>query len=121
MLLTTHDMAEAESACDRVTFIDRGRLLATESPDALLRLLSRHEHIECVGAAREVLDALGALDGVGDVAVTGERARIQVTSDAAVGEVMRVLVAAGVTSVRVGRPTLEEFYLGLVGDRGMGV
>ena len=42
-------------------------------------------------------------------------------TEAAVAEVMRCLVAAGVTSVRVTRPSLEEVYFGLVGDRGMEV
>ena len=32
VLLTTHDMAEAESVCDRVSLIDAGRLLRTEDP-----------------------------------------------------------------------------------------
>lgn len=32
ILLTTHDMVEAETVCDRFTLIDRGRQLATESP-----------------------------------------------------------------------------------------
>src|SRR5262249_57279250 len=30
VLVTTHDMAEAEAICDRVTMIDGGRLLGTE-------------------------------------------------------------------------------------------
>lgn len=49
VFLTTHDMAEAEAeaVCDQVTLIDRGRVLATESPTAL----SRYERIECVGVA----------------------------------------------------------------------
>ncbi len=121
VFLTTHDMAEAEAVCDRVTLIDRGGLLATESPTALSRLLSRHERIECVGAAAGVLEELESLRGVERVTVTVDSARIDVGSEAAVGEVMRWLVAAGVTSVRVTRPTLEEVYLGLVGDRGMGI
>jgi ABC-2 type transport system ATP-binding protein len=121
VFLTTHDMAEAESVCDRVTLIDRGRVLATESPGALSRLLSRFERIECTGASTAVLDELGAMDVVDRLTVTAESARIDVTSDAAVAEVMRWLVAAGVTSVRVTRPSLEEVYLGLVGDRGMEV
>ena len=121
VFLTTHDMAEAEALCDRVTLIDRGTLLATESPVALSRLLSRHERIECVGAAAPVLEQLESLRGVERVTVTAESARIDVGSDAAVGDVMRWLVAAGVTSVRVTRPTLEEVYLGLVGERGMEV
>ncbi len=36
-LLCTHDMAEAEALADRVGILDRGRLLALESPDALQR------------------------------------------------------------------------------------
>src|SRR5436190_11933180 len=35
ILLATHDMVEAETVCDRVTLIDRGRIVATESPGTL--------------------------------------------------------------------------------------
>ena len=121
VFLTTHDMAEAEAVCDRVTLIDKGRVLATESPTALSRLLSRHERIECIGADADVLERLGSMAGVTRVTVNAESARIDLDTEAAVGEVMRRLVAAGVTSVRVTRPSLEEVYLGLVGDRGLGV
>jgi len=121
VFLTTHDMAEAEAVCDRVTLIDRGRVLATESPDALSRLLSRHDRIECVGADASVLEELRGVSGVERVTVTAESTRIDVSADTAVADVMRRLVNAGVTSVRVTRPTLEEVYLGLVGDRGLEV
>jgi len=77
VFLTTHDMAEAEAVCDRVTLIDRGQVLATESPGALSRLLSRHERIECVGAAASVLEDLGALACVERVTVPVESARIE--------------------------------------------
>lgn len=121
VFLTTHDMAEAEAVCDRVTLIDRGQVLATESPTALSRLLSRYERIECVGAGATVLEDLDALACVERVTVTADSARIELATEAAIGEVMRRLVAAGVTSVRVTRPSLEEVYLGMVGDRGMGI
>jgi ABC-2 type transport system ATP-binding protein len=121
IFLTTHDMGEAEAVCDRVTLIDRGRVLATESPAALSRLLSRYERVECSGAGDSVIEEVASIEGVERVSVEGGTARIDVTSEAAVGEVMRSLVAAGVTSLRVTRPSLEEVYLGLVGDRGMEV
>jgi len=35
VLVTTHDMAEAEAVCDRVSLINGGRLLATASPAEL--------------------------------------------------------------------------------------
>lgn len=35
VLLTTHDMDEAEALCDRIAIIDGGRLVAEDTPDAL--------------------------------------------------------------------------------------
>ncbi len=37
VLLTTHDMDEAEELCGRVAIMDRGRILALDTPDALKR------------------------------------------------------------------------------------
>ncbi|MGQ0744386.1 MAG: ATP-binding cassette domain-containing protein [Acidimicrobiales bacterium] len=121
VFITTHDMAEAEALCDRVTFIDRGRLLATESPAALSARLCRFERVECEDASAGVLAMLGSLLGVSRVSTVGGTTRIEVGSQAAVAEVMRHLVDAGVTSLRVARPTLEEVYLGMVGERGLEV
>ena len=35
MLLTTHDMAEAENLCDRVAIMDSGKVVALDTPEAL--------------------------------------------------------------------------------------
>ncbi|WP_240519697.1 ABC transporter ATP-binding protein [Amycolatopsis antarctica] len=40
VVLTTHDMDEATKLCDRVGIVDRGKLLALDTPDALTRALS---------------------------------------------------------------------------------
>ena len=121
IFLTTHDMAEAEAVCNRVTLIDHGHLLATESPRALSVRLSRFERIECEGAADAVLASLAALRGVSRVTAVGVSTHIEVEADGVVTEVMRRLVGAGVTSVRVTRPSLEEVYLNLIGKRGMDI
>jgi ABC-2 type transport system ATP-binding protein len=119
IFLTTHDMAEAEALCNRVTLIDHGRLLATESPRELSTLLSRYERIECEGAGVDIIGAVRALPGVSSVSAHGVATRIEVDTEGVVAEVMRRLVGAGVTSVRVTRPSLEEVYLSLIGERGM--
>ncbi len=41
ILLTTHDMAEAETLCDRVAIMDRGHLVALDTPERLKGHLSR--------------------------------------------------------------------------------
>lgn len=39
ILLTTHDMAEADRLCDRIAIIDGGRIVALDTPEALKRLV----------------------------------------------------------------------------------
>ena len=62
ILLTTHDMAEAESLCERVALIDRGRLLRVESPRTLSNCLDRYERID--SRPRSAISSGRALSGV---------------------------------------------------------
>ncbi len=44
ILLTTHDMIEADELCDRVAIIDSGRIVALDTPEGLKRLVSKNGH-----------------------------------------------------------------------------
>jgi ABC-2 type transport system ATP-binding protein len=121
ILLATHDMVEAEVLCDRVTLIDHGRILATESPRSLGRLVSRFQRVDVDGADRELLDRVTALPGVESIAETADGHRINVDGDEHVPVVLKVIVEAGLIDVRTSRPSLEEVYVGLIGDRGLEV
>jgi ABC-2 type transport system ATP-binding protein len=121
ILLATHDMVEAETLCDRVTLIDHGRIIATESPRSLSRMMSRFARIDAEGVPEPALTALRTVDGVSKVDIDGGGVRIHIDREDATGAVLRLLVDAGVTSVKTSLPTLEEVYLGLIGDRGLEV
>jgi ABC-2 type transport system ATP-binding protein len=122
ILLTTHDMAEADAVCDRVTLIDRGRLVATETPRALARWVERHERIIVEGATGQILDEVRALPQVTAVTDLGHgAARIETASRQGTAEALRHLVDAGVGSVSTAPPSLEEVYLHLIGERGLKV
>lgn len=41
VLITTHDMDEADRICDRVAIIDRGRFVAVDTPENLKRMVRR--------------------------------------------------------------------------------
>ena len=122
ILLATHDMVEAETVCDRVTLIDRGKIIATESPRTLGRLISRFQRVDVEGASPAVLEEIRMLDGVTSVtAADGEAARIEVDQEGVTQLVLERLVAAGVTSVKTSLPSLEEVYVQLIGERGMDI
>ncbi len=42
MLLTTHDMNEADQLCDRIAIIDNGRIVALDTPDGLKSSISNN-------------------------------------------------------------------------------
>jgi ABC-2 type transport system ATP-binding protein len=120
ILLATHDMIEAETVCDRVTLIDRGKIIATESPRTLGQVLSRFQRIDIEGASEAVLAEIRALHGVSSVtAIDGVGTRIEVDEEGVTQVVLERLIDSGVTSVRTSLPGLEEVYLQLIGERGM--
>ena len=121
ILLTTHDMAEAEAVCDRVALIDHGRLLAVETPESLSRLVSQHERIDFEGDDRiaHAVQALGGVVGVKPILPAGFR--VEVADSSIVRSVLALLVEQGVSSINTSRPSLEEVYVHVVGDRGLEV
>ena len=44
ILLTTHDMLEADALCDRIAIIDGGKIVALDTPAALKRQIPRNGH-----------------------------------------------------------------------------
>ncbi len=64
ILLTTHYMEEAAQLCDRVVFMDQGRVIAEGSPERLVRENVAPDVLEIVGADEELVRALGE-DGIG--------------------------------------------------------
>jgi len=122
ILLTTHDMVEAETVCDRVTLIDRGRILATETPRTLGLLISRFQRIDIDGGPDSLIADIELIPGVSSVAVQPDGStRIEVNEEGATAVVLKQLVNAGVTSVKTSLPSLEEVYVQMIGERGLTV
>ncbi|RDG32048.1 ABC transporter ATP-binding protein [Streptomyces corynorhini] len=122
VLLTTHDMREAEALCDRVTLVDHGKVIATEPTGAVGALLAHRNRVDAAEVPPETLAALRAMPGVEAVeAGADDTVRIMTVDAATVTEALRLLVAAGVTRLSTAPPGLEEVYLSLIGKRGMSV
>lgn len=122
ILVTTHDMAEAEAICDQVALIDHGNIIATETPRSLSRLVAQYERIDFEGANAEVQARLAALPGIGAISVLPSGAmRAELLAADAAESALQLLVSEGVTSIQTSRPSLEEVYVHIMGDRGLEV
>jgi ABC-2 type transport system ATP-binding protein len=118
VLITTHDMAEAEAVCDRVSLIDGGKLLATEDPRTIGGWLTKYERVVAEDVPREVLASLSSVPGVRGVSTEDRTTVVETEARGAAGAVVQALVRAGVTTMSTGRPSLADVYLHVIGDRG---
>ena len=145
IVLTTHDMEEADRLCDRIAIMDEGRILALDTPDGLKRLIPggtmlelRLRVPEAVGALRASEDGaidtqnerfratLGSLPGVTKVeqlALEGQRFRLAFrlygSSDAGTllaNAAQTVIQEQGeLLDLRFTRPSLEDVFIYLTG------
>jgi ABC-2 type transport system ATP-binding protein len=120
VLLTTHDLDEAERLADRVVIVDRGRVVAAGTPAELVR---DDDATELAFGAQPGLDvlALGAAVGasVREVA-PGEYVVDAAPTPAAIAAVTAWLAEHDLplADLRAGRRRLEDVFLRLTGGDG---
>lgn len=130
VLLTTHYMFEAEEMCDRVGFLNKGKLVAVGYPNELKRKMPSGFSIEVLVSrlTDEVFEGLRQLEHVKKLITTdyegeteGEkifRLVVNVDSDKAVPEVLNYMSTkhCRVVSVNLRGPTLEDLFLYYTGE-----
>ena len=136
LMLTTHDMHEAALLADRVGVMDHGKLLALDTPEALMRGLPGSSTLELSvhagdngRSAESLIDAFEALDGVERVEPLPEveqepddpqwRVRLYVSGEASqlVAPTATLLADRGLSlsGVELAEPTLEDVFIHLTG------
>lgn len=117
VFLTTHNLAEAESLCDRVGVIRNGRLLAVGSP-AELRARTRHLRYRIVGRGfgENVRELVAERDEVAHVEGSEARLLVELRPGRSSAGLVRFLVRVGTQVEEVTRVgnSLEEVFLSLV-------
>jgi ABC-2 type transport system ATP-binding protein len=62
ILLTTHDMDEADALCDRIAIIDGGRIVAEDTPDGLKRRVGKQMELDRPATLTEAFMAFTGRD-----------------------------------------------------------
>jgi ABC-2 type transport system ATP-binding protein len=123
VLLTTHYLEEADRLAGRLAIVDRGRVVASGTPDELKGELhgdAVQVELPADAGASLVRGVLAGLPEVRDVVIAGRK--VSARSDdgaAAVPVVLAALQRARVyaASVAVARPSLDDVYLRHTGRR----
>lgn len=113
VLLSTHYMDEAEKLCDRVAIIDRGRVIAVDTPEALVKKYCPGMLLT-LGCGNEFnTDKALEIKGVMKAEMKGEECMMELTGPDVVVPVIRNLSDAGINlgNLHTKTPTLEDVFL----------
>ncbi|MCS7145445.1 MAG: ABC transporter ATP-binding protein [Nitrososphaerota archaeon] len=123
VFLATHNMFEAEEICDRVAIIDRGRILAVDTPENLKLTLDKPVVMLETDVAGASVGDPRTLDGVvgGTVKLDSEsetaNIRVILRDEDYLDKVVTLLERRGVKVLGYQRlePTLEDVFISKVG------
>ncbi len=116
VVLVTHFMDEAERLCDRLAIIDRGRVVAIDSPEGLLDRITTEHRVRFRPSKPfedHVLTDLREVTGLsrdgGEVLVTGTEEVLQAVSAAMAAQ------QVSMKGLRVEQPNLDDAFVSLTG------
>jgi ABC-2 type transport system ATP-binding protein len=121
VLLTTHNMDEADSLCDRIGIMDHGKILALDTPARLKETIGADTMV--IITADGDLDALATRlrqDVAGVQSVATRKGTVQLAVRGGDGVLLRAIESAdrggfAVRDVQVTEPNLENVFINLTG------
>jgi ABC-2 type transport system ATP-binding protein len=118
IFFTTHILEEAEYLCDEIAIINRGKIIAVDTPDELKNKFGREKTIKIrIG---HMQDISGILQGVGNYEVSHDEGTVitihSTDSEQVLVKILQVLQSnnIAVEDLSVVPTTLEEIFLSVV-------
>ena len=115
MILTTHFMEEAELLCDRIGIIDKGKVIALDSPGGLKGLLKGEAVIDITHNGKLKPKVIEGLDYVEGLESGHDSMRIYTAKKKEAISHIFANFGDAVLSVDLHEPTLEDVFLHLTG------
>ncbi|MEM4366764.1 MAG: ABC transporter ATP-binding protein [Candidatus Anstonellales archaeon] len=122
LILTTHYMEEAEALCNRIAFVNSGKLVAEGTLDELKKMVGREiAKLKSVpGSPKELIKLIKGIKGVESVTATEHGMVIEGKEIGLhMAEISKALKENGETIVElsISKPSLEDVFLKLTGSK----
>ncbi|HET6823334.1 MAG TPA: ABC transporter ATP-binding protein [Anaerolineales bacterium] len=125
LLLTTHYMVEAEELCDRVAIINKGRVLACDTPANLKRTLQRDAIFEIETSPLNgwnnslLVDHPEVRKAALSETEAGAKLELILKDESTLASVINIITQKNIKILRLSKrePSLEDVFMELVGHR----
>lgn len=121
IVMTTHNMYEADELCDRVAIIHKGMIVSCDTPSKLKKIMKEEECIEIsLNNPENPSKFLSKIEGIDKVSFKNSLLLIHVDdAEKRLQRIIEILVSKGyhIRTIKVREPTLEDVFLKLVGVR----
>jgi ABC-2 type transport system ATP-binding protein len=122
VVLTTHDMVEAETLCQQIAIIDQSKIVACDTTTNLKRLLSADNttiiDVEIANLSEQMFSQLKTIESIASVARPDTyRIRIHTRGTDNLAPILNALNATGanVRTINTVLPTMEDVFLHVTG------
>jgi ABC-2 type transport system ATP-binding protein len=124
VLLSTHNLQEAQELCDRIAILERGKVIACDTPDNIRHLVIEDQllKVTVTGAGQDQMETLlrdlESAEGVYSVSSESDHARslysltLRVAKDMDLTPILRLISSGGlrVLTVNTEEPSLEDAF-----------
>ncbi|MBI2850390.1 MAG: ABC transporter ATP-binding protein [Chloroflexi bacterium] len=134
VMLSTHNLNEAQDICDRIAILDRGKIIACDTPGKI-QYAVHDEKVFSIAFAdgrfdeergRQMLNALEAIQGVHGATPDVDTARnlrglsLRVDKDTDLSDILSVIMKNDlkISSINTTEPSLEEAFMAITRRRG---
>lgn len=130
VVLSTHNLVEAELMCDRVAILDRGEIKACDTPFNIRHMLLNEKVLDITltdvvlnDVIRRVLKELEAEEGVSNVDTQFDQDErlckifMRINKDTNISGIMNVITRNGlnISAVNTAEPSLEDVFMAITG------
>jgi ABC-2 type transport system ATP-binding protein len=135
ILLSTHNLQEAEGLCDRLAILDKGRVIASDTPDNVRHLVIEDNFVKVALTAtllgprqEKLIRNLKAIQDIRDISYEIDQAErlhgltMRVAEGMDLTSILRLLADSGlkIQSVNTEEPTLEDAFNAMTGQNERG-
>lgn len=118
MILTTHYMEEADFLCNRIAIVDKGKIIASNTPEKLKQVLGGDVITLEASEPESLKKVVGKMAGINEVTIFGDKLNVTANNGSTVlPRIIKVAHDNGVSirSATLKSPSLEDVFIHYTG------